>query len=124
MSQEEAKTLFLQSVNDCARKTGVSNSFFKSFDKEMKDLQKIVTVIPEYTEIVQSVPKSKTYNQIGSAINRIFCMYENQVLQECISELNEKGIELAVLMFDGLMVYGDHYSNTEFLTESYICSES
>ena len=117
MSQEEAKTLFLQSVNDCARKTGVSNSFFKSFDKEMKDLQKIVTIIPEYTEIVQSVPKSKTYNQIGSAINRIFCMYENRILQECISVLNEKGIEIAVLMFDGLMVYGDHYSNTELLTD-------
>jgi hypothetical protein len=116
-SEDDAKELFLQSINDCCVKRGIPHSFFNKFDKETKELQKIVTEIPEYEEIVNSVPASTKYNRIGSAINRIFCMYENRILQECVSVLNSKGIEVCTLMFDGCMLYGDHYQNTQLLTD-------
>jgi hypothetical protein len=33
------------------------------------------------------------------------CVYENKILQEVITVLNSKNIKIAVLMFDGLMIY-------------------
>lgn len=59
----------------------------------------------------------KTYNYNGSAINRILCYYENIILQHAIHIINLHGIEIAVLMFDGLMIYGNHYSNKLLLSE-------
>ena len=42
-------------------------------------------------------------------------MYENNILKEVISILEKLKIEIAVLMFDGLMVYGNFYNDTNLL---------
>ena len=43
-------------------------------------------------------------------------MYENKILQSCISAINQKNnMEICALMFDGLMVYGYYYGNNELL---------
>jgi hypothetical protein len=91
---------------------------FKMYDKEMKMIQKQLIRIEEYKNIVESIPEykaSKNFN--GSAINRILCKYENDVLQCMIDTITRKGIEIAILMFDGLMVYGDYYNNTGLLSD-------
>jgi hypothetical protein len=90
---------------------------FKKYDSEIKKIQKQIIKIKEYSEIVNSVPETKLYNKIGSAMNRVLCYYENIILQHVIHFLNEKKIEIAVLMFDGLMIYGDYYNDKILLED-------
>ena len=42
-------------------------------------------------------------------------------LQSVIDVVNSKGIEICAFMFDGLLIYGDHYENEELLRE---CEEA
>lgn len=117
-SKDEAKTLFLCAINDSKTKrlkNGVKNEFFKNFDKEMKRLQIEIPALPVYADISSSVPASKIINWNGSALNRIMCMYENQILHQALSVLNHANIEICALMFDGIMPYGHHYENEELL---------
>jgi hypothetical protein len=83
----------------------------------MKDIQVQIYKIPDYAHIVQSVPINRTYNWVGSALNRVMCVYENNILHSVISVVNREHLEIASLMFDGLMVYGNHYDNDELLTK-------
>ena len=111
------KQLFLKALNDDKLNKKVQDSVFQLFDKEMKNIQSKIIALPEYKYIVDTVPADKTFNWNGSAFNRIMCVYENKILQVAISVINQHNIEIAVLMFDGLMLYGDHYNNTELLLD-------
>jgi hypothetical protein len=53
---------------------------------------------------------------MGSAVNRIVCIYENKILQVVIIALNKRQIVIEALMFDGLMVYGNYYDDRDLLT--------
>jgi hypothetical protein len=112
---EDGKTAFLKAVNDDKLNKKISDPFFKDFDKESKQIQKIITGLQCYKHIVDSVPPVRTYNWLGSAINRILCVFENKILQEVIHICNQQQIEICSLMFDGLMMYGNHYNNTDLL---------
>ena len=114
---KSGKTLFLCALNDDKLNRKIKDEFFKSFDKECKMIQTKLSELPEYKHIVDTVPEDRSYNWNGSAFNRIMCVYENKILQEVISLLNTNQIELAVLMFDGLMAYGNHYENTQLLRD-------
>jgi hypothetical protein len=111
---ETGKVAFLKSVNDDKLNKKIGNKFFKDFDKEMKEIQKYIVTLEEYKNIV-STTNSEKYNFNGSVMNKILCMYENKILQECISVINSQNIEICALMFDGLMVYGNFYENEELL---------
>jgi hypothetical protein len=111
---ESGKVAFLKSVNDDKLNKKIANKFFKDFDKEMKEIQKHIVNLEEYKNIV-STTNSEKYNFNGSVMNKILCMYENKILQECISVINSQNIEICALMFDGLMVYGNFYENEELL---------
>jgi hypothetical protein len=111
------KELFLKSVNSDKKNTSCKDEFFKGFDKEMKMIQQKLYALPCYNYIVQTIPKDRTYNCLGSNINRILCLYENEVLQKIIASLTKQNIEVCSLMFDGCMVYGNHYHNTVLLNE-------
>jgi urocanate hydratase len=65
--------------------------------------------------LCDSIPLEKENNIIGSKLNRILCHYENQILQEALKAISERDIEVSTLMFDGCMVYGDHYSDLSVL---------
>jgi hypothetical protein len=111
---ESGKVAFLKSVNDDKLNKKIANKFFKDFDKEMKEIQKHIVNLEEYKNIV-STTNAEKYNFNGSVMNKILCMYENKILQECISVINSQNIEICALMFDGLMVYGNFYENEELL---------
>ena len=111
---ETGKVAFLKSVNDDKLNKKIANKFFKDFDKEMKEIQKHIVNLEEYKNIV-STTNAEKYNFNGSVMNKILCMYENKILQECISVINSQNIEICALMFDGLMVYGNFYENEELL---------
>ena len=113
----EGKTAFLKAVNDDKLNKKISNEFFKNFDKECKVLQKAITSLECYKHIVDTVPIVRTQNFLGSGINRTLCVFENKILQKVISVCNSKQIEICALMFDGLMMYGNHYDDEELLLE-------
>jgi hypothetical protein len=104
--RNKTKKLFLTSVN--SDKVIRNNSIIlKRFDNEMKDIQKILTGLPEYADIKDSVPDDKkSDNWNGSSINRILCMMENKILRVAITVCNANGVEVFAPMFDGLLVYG------------------
>jgi hypothetical protein len=111
------KTAFLVATNS-DKYLNLPNEFLRAYDKEMKKIQKQLVDIPEYKQLVDTIPEDqKTHNHNGSAINRILCFYENQILQHAIHFMNSRGIEIAILMFDGLMIYGDRYADTLLLKE-------
>ena len=87
----------------------------------MKEIQKKIIMIEEYKNIVDTVPEDKE-NKVGSAFNRIIIYYENQILHHLVKFLTEKNIEICTLMFDGLLIYGNYYNNSNLLEEisSYI----
>lgn len=110
------KIAILKMVNDDKVNRGL-RGFLKDLDKECKNLQKSVTEIEEYKELLNTIPEHKIYNWYGSAINRILCKYENLIIQEVLHICNTKNIEVCALMFDGLMIYGDYYNDKELITE-------
>lgn len=114
-SREEGKTAFLKATNCDTPDTKISNSFFKRYDAELKMIQKLVTQKKAYKAIVDDVDSAKIYNWYGSAINRILCYYENQILQVMVDKLNELDLEVCALMFDGCEIYGDHYDDSKLL---------
>ena len=63
------------------------------------------------------MPANKHYNLYGSGMNRILCVFENKILQEVIHMCNKNQIEICALMFDGLMMYGNHYENSKLLND-------
>jgi len=117
-SRELGKTTYLSALNkDTKNRIKDLPIEFKKYDTEIKEIQKRLVQIKEYTELVNSVPENKRYNKLGSAVNRIMCYYENIILQHAIHFINDKGIEIAILMFDGLMIYGNYYKDNELLEE-------
>ena len=114
---EDGKTMFLCAVNDDKLNKKCTNPFFKDFDKECKMIQKRLTSLECYKHIVDSVPATRLYNFLGSGINRILCVYENKIIQHVVSVVNGRGIEICALMFDGILIYGDHYVDGTLLTE-------
>jgi hypothetical protein len=117
-SKEIGKIAYLTALNKDSlnRDKGLSVEF-KKYDVEIKQIQKQLVKIKEYSMLVGSVPENKSYNKLGSAVNRIMCYYENIILQHAIHVINGKGIEVAILMFDGLMVYGDYYKDRGLLED-------
>lgn len=111
----DGKELFLKALNDDKLNKKETNKFFKDFDRECKDIQKKISELEEYNHIVKSVPDSKIYNWLGSAFNRIMCVYENKILHSLISILNKKQIKICALCFDGLLMYGNFYNDNELL---------
>ena len=111
------KELFLKSVNSDKRNLKIIHPLFVNFDKEMKEIHSHILRLTDYDYITKTVPITKLFNWTGSAINRILCVYENKILQLMINKINQKGYEIFSLMFDGLMIYGNHYENQELLKE-------
>ena len=106
--RDSGKTLFLKATNHDKINKKEKNVIFREYDKEMKEIQKILTKLTSYKDIVKDVPENRLYNWNGSAMNRIMCFYENKILQVIIEKLNAKGIEICAPMFDGCMPYGIH----------------
>lgn len=116
-NREELKCNFLKTINAKTINYKINDPFFRKFDVEMKFLQKTICNLPEFKSILKSVPEDKQNNIFGSCLNRILCKYENQILTSCKKYLINKNIEIAVNMFDGCMLYGDFYNNTDLLIE-------
>lgn len=124
MPRAEAKHLYLASINNNKLNKKCKNKAFQQFDAELKAIQLKFFALDEYAEVRESVPLDKRHNWQGSHINRILCSFENQILSCAIHTVNQRQIEIEVLMFDGLMVKGNFYENSELLEELRSYTES
>lgn len=116
-NRDTAKELFLTAMNDNKLyRREHTNKTFKRFDEEMKDIQTAFYNMEKYVDIRKSIPADKAQNPQGSMLNRILCSWENEILQIALDVAKNADLEIAVPMFDGFMVYGNHYDNTELLT--------
>ena len=111
-----AKKLFLSAINNDKLNRKEKNAFFIEFDNEMKRVSKQLCKVSEYQHIV-NLPSSKKYNLTGSALNRILCHFENRILHNAINFLRTNEYEIMTPMFDGMLIYGDHYDNHKLLND-------
>jgi len=113
----DGKERFLCALNYDKLNKKETNKILRDFDRECKFIQKEITNLPEYKHIVNTVPESRIHNWLGSAFNRILCVYENNILQSLINLLNKKQIEVCALCFDGALIYGDFYGDETLIKE-------
>lgn len=118
-SRDIGKTAYLVATNKDKMCRNTENpQHFKDYDKEMKKIQKKLINLTNYKDLFDTVPEDKRDNNYnGCAVNRILCFYENIILQHAIHIINKNQLEIAILMFDGCQIYGNHYQNTELLDE-------
>ena len=104
LNYEAAKMKTLMPIN--SNKNIYSRSqLFKSYEIEIKFIQKELIKIEEYDEIKEFAKKEGNFE--GSFINHLLCMYENIILTSMRDFCNINEIKIHSLMFDGMMVYGD-----------------
>lgn len=115
-SRDEVKRAMLISINsDRPANKNEKNKFIKDFVSEIARIQTELLAVAEFTAIFDTMPKSRTDNIAGSKLNRVLCTYEDYMLREAVQCLQVAGLEVAVQMFDGVMVYGDHYGDGQLL---------
>lgn len=105
--RNEIKKTILKSIYDKNRNRS-AEGFLKHIDNDLKKIQKKIVNIEDYKEIVDEVPSYKLYNFYGSALSRIICKYENEILHDMIHITNKNGLEITAPMFDGLLINGDN----------------
>jgi hypothetical protein len=79
--------------------------FNEAFDVEIKQIQKTLMSNEMYKRQLEDTSHSK--NAVGTFMYNIGATYETIILQHLIQFFKDKNIQIGVLMFDGLMVYGD-----------------
>ncbi len=114
LTRDDAKELFLIATNSNRKNYGTKYYFLKDYDTEMKRIQCELLSHEDYQDVFANAKKS---NLLGSNLNHILCKYENDILQTMVEHLELKKYKVHALMFDGLMIYGDHYENMELLQE-------
>jgi len=114
-NRDVCKETILKMTNS-SWKSKTRNEWLKNYDKEMKRIQAEIILIDDLTHIWSCTP-TKTHNFLGSNINRILCHYENKILNLIVNYLQTKQYEIMALMFDGCMIYGNHYQNKTLLSE-------
>ena len=84
-------------------------------------IRAVVQLNPELYELAKQ-SKYNQYNLEGSTINHLLCGLENKALMAAFDYLNGKGIAVAVLVFDGLMIYKNDVTDIAGILQG--CSSS
>lgn len=102
---DNIKKTILKSINYEKRNRKLVG-YLKELDLEIKKIQKKIIKIDEYSDLIKDIPENKRYNFNGSAMSRILCFYENELLQTMIHTVNVNNLQISAPMFDGLLVDG------------------
>lgn len=121
--RDKAKLAYIVSMYSGERMRSVPNkskrvgeSAFNDFDDNMKEVQSAFSKIPEYKRFYDEVPEDKKKdNPLGSGFNRVVLYFEDKIMDIIAQVLANNDIEICTPMYDGILVYGDHYTNTELL---------
>ena len=123
--REACKRLFLVATNTNKKLRGIPYAFFNEYQAEVQDtiqpaLMKIEELQARFQSHAEEAARRRAANgdepnEEGSFLNLVLCYSESILVQEAKECLDEMEIETAVLSFDGLMVYGDHYGHRGLL---------
>ena len=115
LNREDAKELMITAVNaQYMKHTKYRNESFKSFDIEMKKVQNILWDQEDLHYIKEHADATKG-NVRGSFMANLLQKIENEIVEDCLSKLNEMNICISFLSFDGFQIMGDHIMNTNLL---------
>lgn len=91
---------------------------FNDFDDNMKEVQLAFSKMPEYQRFYDEVPEDKKKeNPLGCGFNRVVLHFEDKIMDRIAELLKEQDIEICTPMFDGVLVYGDHYKDCELIAK-------
>lgn len=119
-NKADGKQMFLVCINSDKKYRhtnkidGILNDTLSQFDTEIKFIQNKLFELEKFNYIKNGL---QIVNAKGSFINKIMCIFENEILQTITEVLKERDYEIFSLMFDGVMIYGDEYENNELLKE-------
>ncbi len=91
---------------------------FKGLDLELKQIQKDILKIEELKEIYKDHHKEDEENYEGRILNRLCFHFENKILLDMKKYLIFNDHHILALMFDGLLILGDHYQNESLLNDT------
>jgi hypothetical protein len=120
----DAKSYLLSCINCNVHNKNEKHEFYRKWDNETKRLQLALGHINEYKVIRDTVPDDRNFNIKGSEMSRLLCTFEDKILQVILKTIESENIQIATLMYDGCMVYGDHYNNPDLLEKSTAACES
>jgi len=111
-SRDEAKVAYLEVTNGkvIRKLTSMSDGFVAYYQNMREILTAIVTMRPDLVKIStdNKIKHNKTlYNIEGSVVNLVMTTMENNCLMVMYDLLIEKGVTVASLVFDGLMIEKD-----------------
>jgi phage/plasmid-associated DNA primase len=115
MTRSDAKCELLKCINRDQHNKNQKKLFYKKWDREIQRIQTEILALPEFKVIFDTVPVDKVYNKIGSKMSRILCHHENLILQVALETIQQENIEVATLMADGCMIYGNYYEDSGLL---------
>ena len=108
MDRDSRKAHLLAIIN--GRKVNLKEEdpkWYKEFYLGMRHIMReIVKLNPDLFELAEKSKKDRnSFNVDGTTVNYVMCRLENQALMTSFKYLTEQGIEVASLVFDGLMIY-------------------
>lgn len=109
ITRDEAKREFLRALNGGRMKDEYVGSdfllqFFNESNRIREGLQGHYSEFYEAAVVNSSKKKKNSGNILGTAVNYVFCHYENEMLQVMKRVAEEHSLIVRVLAFDGLMI--------------------
>ena len=108
------KSMFLKSIFK-QTKIKCDEPFFRAFDDEMKKTQK--EFLKLFSKDKYPHYYTKDYNVAGSLLSQLSFKVENEILQLMVSYLKSNDYSVFCLIFDGLLLNGNHYDNANLLID-------
>ena len=114
MDRTDTKLFYLSTLYEQHYAKTTDVSFYNEFRNEIQTIHKQLQKIPSISNIYFNKTQKNPY---GTMLSKLIEEYENNILQTIIDTLKQKNITISTLMFDGLMVNGNHYDNPNLLSD-------
>ena len=109
LDRTDAKLFYLHTLFQHYPKT-TDVLFYNEFRNEIQSIHiKLSQIFTIYYNKTQQ-------NPFGTMLSNIINEYENNILQVVINHIQSKNLTISTLMFDGLMIHGNHYDNKDLLS--------
>ena len=110
-SKDEAKMKMLSLLNGGApsiyESKDIDLEWYQNYYDEVCKLRSRLLDLEEFKIYKTNAKKAKKTNIDGTAINNVFCKYEDEILHVIIAYCEKMNYEIGALVFDGLMLYKD-----------------
>jgi hypothetical protein len=115
-TKEQIKKVIISMLNSqhINKKQKPYDDRLQALDKEFKLIQETIYKAEQYNHL-KGLEDTTKNNPRGSFLNIIMCCEENKILTALYNCLIDNGYKVNSLIFDGLLIQGNHYDNNELL---------